>query len=31
MIESVPIEAVPASDIAHEANPGPVALPLALH
>src|SRR6187549_219928 len=31
MIESVPIEAVPVSAIAHEGRPGPAAFALALH
>ena len=31
MIASVPIEAVPASDIAQDGSPGPVAFPFALH
>ena len=31
MIASVPIDAVPVSDIAHDGSPGPAALPFALH
>src|SRR5436190_12435011 len=31
MIESVPIDAVPVNEIAHEVRPGPVAFPFELH